>query len=176
MKLELVISESRFGERHHHLQDALDVGLATQAHFDPCFSTFNKVIISCRTHYTSASQHKHIWRQIQNTSTTYSPTSIKNTYCTTVKVIFSSIQFRTNDTADIYLLKVNNRNTRPRCEICSKLTIKIVSLLLTLNIFHTLFKFQRKFHLPRCQVTKEKTSCRPQAYNFIKKKDSGVFL
>ena len=26
--------------------------------------------------------------------------------------------------ADIYLLKVNNRNTRARCEICSKLTIK----------------------------------------------------
>ena len=25
---------------------------------------------------------------------------------------------------DIYLLKVNNRNTRARCEICSKLTIK----------------------------------------------------
>ena len=24
----------------------------------------------------------------------------------------------------IYLLKVNNRNTRTRCEICSKLTIK----------------------------------------------------
>ena len=27
--------------------------------------------------------------------------------------------------ACIYLLKVNNRNTRTRCEICSKLTIKI---------------------------------------------------
>ena len=25
---------------------------------------------------------------------------------------------------DIYLLKVNNRNTKARCEICSKLTIK----------------------------------------------------
>ena len=28
------------------------------------------------------------------------------------------------DPAGIYLLKVNNRNTRARCEICSKLTIK----------------------------------------------------
>ena len=45
-----------------------------------------------------------------------------------------------------YILKVN-RKIRTRCEICSKLTIKIperrgvilVSLLLTLNIFHTLF-------------------------------------
>ena len=48
----------------------------------------------------------------------------------------------------IYLCKVNNRNTRTRCEICSKLTIKIffvanfehishlvlVFLLLTLNM------------------------------------------
>ena len=38
--------------------------------------------------------------------------------------------------ADIYLLKVNNRNNRTRCEIYSKLPIK-TSLLLTLNIFHT---------------------------------------
>ena len=50
--------------------------------------------------------------------------------------------------AGIYLLKVNNRKTRKRCDLCSKLTIKtpedaigivLVSLLLTLNIFHTLF-------------------------------------
>ena len=43
--------------------------------------------------------------------------------------------------AGIYLLKVNNRNTRTSCEICSKLTKKtlvLVSLLLTLNIFHNL--------------------------------------
>ena len=26
--------------------------------------------------------------------------------------------------SDIYLLKVNNRNTKTKCEICSKLTIK----------------------------------------------------
>ena len=59
------------------------------------------------------------------------------------------------------MFKVNNRNTRTKCEICLKLTIKIpegyhwrrtgkdnnkdtigvvlVSLLLTSNIFHTLF-------------------------------------
>ena len=29
-----------------------------------------------------------------------------------------------NYPAGIYLLKVNNRNTRARCEICSKLTVK----------------------------------------------------
>ena len=46
-----------------------------------------------------------------------------------------------------YLFKVNNRNTRKRCETCPKLTMKtsercsvvLVSLLLTLNIFHNLF-------------------------------------
>ena len=52
--------------------------------------------------------------------------------------------------AGFYLLKVNNRNTRSKCEICSKLIIKtperrhyaigvvLASLLLTLNIFHTM--------------------------------------
>ena len=48
----------------------------------------------------------------------------------------------------IYLLVVNNRNIKTRCELCSRLTTKtpenaigvvLVSLLLTLNIFHTLF-------------------------------------
>ena len=49
--------------------------------------------------------------------------------------------------ADNYMLKVNNRNTRTRCQICSKSIIKkqnnvidavLVSLLLTLNIFNTM--------------------------------------
>ena len=52
----------------------------------------------------------------------------------------------------IYLLKVDNKNIGTRCKICSKLTKKtpeqrqwqicspvLVSLLLTLNIFHTWF-------------------------------------
>ena len=48
----------------------------------------------------------------------------------------------------IYLLKTNNKNIKIRCEICSKLTIRhknnangvvLVSLLLTLNIFHIRF-------------------------------------
>ena len=50
--------------------------------------------------------------------------------------------------AGIYLLKVNGRNTRRRCEIISKRNNKgtrttpgvvLVPLLFTLNIFHTLF-------------------------------------
>ena len=73
-----------------------------------------------------------------------------------LSVMASSTQFYSsksgsitaNRPSDIYLLKVNNRNTRTSCEICSKVTIKtpndassivLVSFLLTLNIFHTLF-------------------------------------
>ena len=46
--------------------------------------------------------------------------------------------------ANIYQFKVNNRKTRNRCEICSKLTIRSLmsvskSSLLTLNIFHAFF-------------------------------------
>ena len=54
----------------------------------------------------------------------------------------------THNPAGNCMLKVDNRNTRTRCEICSELTIKtperrqllhaFVSLLLTLNIFHNL--------------------------------------
>ena len=36
----------------------------------------------------------------------------------------------------IYLLKVNNRNTRTRCEICSKLTIKTTSGDFIVNFEH----------------------------------------
>ena len=78
------------------------------------------------------------------------------TISTLVKVIFSNlmlqfIQFQFLNKyenqcrylAGIYMFKVNNRNIRTSCEICSELTIKaigvvLVSLLLTLNIFHTL--------------------------------------
>ena len=41
-----------------------------------------------------------------------------------------------------YMFKVNSRNTRTCCEICSKLiaiSVVLVSSTLTLNIFHTLF-------------------------------------
>ena len=56
-----------------------------------------------------------------------------------------------NHLGNIYLFKTNNRNTRKRGEICSKLTIKtpdrrqrlFCDLLLTLNIFQT---FSLSFH------------------------------
>ena len=43
----------------------------------------------------------------------------KITFC--VSIFFSEIMFLP---ANIYLLKVNNRNTRKRCEICSRLKLK----------------------------------------------------
>ena len=65
------------------------------------------------------------------------------------KVVFDMVKLNANP-ANIYLLKVNNRNTRRKCEICSKLTIKtpdafiinfkhishlfLVFILLTLNM------------------------------------------
>ena len=36
--------------------------------------------------------------------------------------------------AGIYLFKVNNRNTRKRCEICSKLTVKLVGFIVMTHI------------------------------------------
>ena len=41
--------------------------------------------------------------------------------------------------AEIYLLKVNNRKTRTRCEICSKLTIKIPEWRHWREVFGTYF-------------------------------------
>ena len=61
-------------------------------------------------------------------------------------LVWNRFNFLWNPTGN-YMLKVNNGNTRTRCEICSKLTIKTPEshhcrrsgVLLTLNIFHTLF-------------------------------------
>ena len=61
------------------------------------------------------------------------------------RITQKSLKLKIGYPAGIYLLKVNSRNTRTRCEICSKLTIKIanfqhishpalVFLLLTLNM------------------------------------------
>ena len=41
-----------------------------------------------------------------------------------VRKIFTRFKRFRSSPASIYLLIVNNRNTRKRCEICSKLTIK----------------------------------------------------
>ena len=44
-----------------------------------------------------------------------------------IKFLFNNIltSCAKANSAGTYLLKVNNRNTRTRCEICSKLTIKV---------------------------------------------------
>ena len=83
----------------------------------------------------------------------YSPWNLLITRLANVKVPQQSIESNWSESfrllkdihpANIYLLKVNNRNTRKRSEICSKLTIKtlerrqwhlfLVFLLMTLSI------------------------------------------
>ena len=45
-----------------------------------------------------------------------------NSYLIIILMLFT---YRARDfPADIYLLKLNNRNTREKCEFCSRLTIK----------------------------------------------------
>ena len=63
-------------QSHHQLQDALDVGLATQASVHTCVSTYNKVIISCRMHYDALryGQLKFIFEK------TFFPASLVLTY------------------------------------------------------------------------------------------------
>ena len=67
-----------------------------------------------------------------------------------------------NYSAIIYLLQVNTRNTRERCEICSKLTIKtlewrldvsLMFLLLTLNIFCVFVVFLLLLWTCKCLLT-----------------------
>ena len=48
-------------------------------------------------------------------------------YCILVKLLkllFTKLAFYETFPAGNYVIKVKNRNTRTRCEICSKLTIK----------------------------------------------------
>ena len=83
------------------------IDLSNMAWFFNLAFCFLILLLSC-----SASFRKSVLRSIYG---------FKNGYCLN------------SNPVDIYLLKFNNRNTRTRCEICSK------SLLLTLNIFHILF-------------------------------------
>ena len=63
-----------------------------------------------------------------------------------LECVFSLIVY--SDPAGNYLLKVNNRNTRTRCEICSKLAIKTPeprqwhrSVVFTVNFDNILYLF-----------------------------------
>ena len=49
--------------------------------------------------------------------------------------------------ASIYLLKVNNRNTRTSCEICSKLTIKTPERRYLRHSGEFIFNFEHISHL-----------------------------
>ena len=66
-----------------------------------------------REHHYGAEQKKDCYFKLSKAS--FSP-YLRNIYCYE--------HLRRLIPAGIYMLKVNNRNTRTRCEICSKLTIK----------------------------------------------------
>ena len=55
--------------------------------------------------------------------------------------IINSLKFAKYYLAGIYLLKVNNRNTRARCEICSKLTIDWFFIVNSDHISHLFLVF-----------------------------------
>ena len=115
-----------------------------------CFSRFENCLDGFQMHKWSRLTKS---RMISNDLTRSCPIPIK--YSTWRKyglTIFSRhfelpqnvIQAARRYPASIYLLKVNNKSTRTKLEICSKLTTKTpeqrqVSLLLILNIFQTLF-------------------------------------
>ena len=63
-----------------------------------------------------------------------------------------------NNPAGIYLLKVNNRNTRTRCEICSKLTINTP---------------ERRLLIPLKTSENQRFS---DVFRGIKRRRSGVFI
>ena len=75
------------------------------------------------------------------------PSQLSSRFNSFVVPICSPLIAALGSPAGNYLFKINNRNTRKMCEICSKLIIRhqnsaigvvLVSVLLTLNIFHTI--------------------------------------
>ena len=61
-----------------------------------------------------------------------------------LKVLYVRLYSENSHPAGNYMFEVNNKNTKRKCEICSKLTIKTTEQcqwrqLLFLNILHTLF-------------------------------------
>ena len=60
------------------------------------------------------------WAFLRKLLTILAKSSISDVWLTPLLLI----RRRYSNPAGIYLLKVNNRSTRTRCEICSKLTIK----------------------------------------------------
>ena len=83
------------------------------------------VVASAKTHFRSFSwqnkwDYKETFLFVESLTKPFNPsTSVLS--CSIVRHFTKSFILPTG----IYLLKVNNRNTRTRCKICSKLTIKL---------------------------------------------------
>ena len=61
--------------------------------------------------------------EISKSFTEFIPKKVKDLHGVTKKHLKAKVVLNKTYPAGIYLLKANNRNTRTRCEICSKLTI-----------------------------------------------------
>ena len=88
----------------------------------------NTVLINTEVYSVNLSiqcQHEKMWSR-----TTPQFSRSINSLCETdlIETMFSFLHRESQSVApylaEVYLLKVNKRNTRTRCEVCSKLTIK----------------------------------------------------
>ena len=92
------------------------------------------VPIYCNAFQYFETMHRNKWEQWMdtlehwkiNTLELYMKTTLQSYYliCHTHLLPILLLYWLTKHLADMYLLRVNNRNTKTRCEICSKLTIK----------------------------------------------------
>ena len=86
--------------------------------------SYGRLILSgLLTSLGQLSFHHALKETYQNASMPLSTSSLLSTPCFCF-FAFDNHNFCNHRPANIYLFKVNNRNTRKRCEICSKLTIK----------------------------------------------------
>ena len=93
------------------------------------FCSLNAVVVLmwCPSLKATTSAQSSDWNNIEVSKPTKSnglSNYVKVTYSENVSPFLGSINLRYPLPAVIYLLKVNNKNTRTKCEICSKLTIK----------------------------------------------------
>ena len=79
--------------------------------------------------------------------------------------------------SNIYLFKFNNRNTRKRCEICSKLTIKTLERRLYVGPCQTLVftcsKWTKENTRKRCEIFSKLTIRTPERHHWSHR---GVFI
>ena len=97
------------------------------------YRTLEDLNLLCSFPYRNIKRYEHYERKnaqsgtytiiVQSGTYTYNAAQVIANYLKPLCSNNEHIIRNTQDPAGIYFLKVNNRNTRKRCEICSKLTI-----------------------------------------------------